>query len=99
MDDDVPERVWTGKEVPYKLLRVFGCRAYVHVRKMKNPSLMTNANHTIFFGGFYHEEFGYILYDLEKKVIRNRDVVFLEEPNEIPNFTHVFQSPNIQLLP
>ena len=49
--------------------------------------------------GYDHEEFGYRLSDLEKKVIRNKDVVFPEEPNEMPNFTPIFQSPNVQLLP
>ena len=47
LDDDVPERVWTGKEVSYKHLRLFGCKC--HVQKMKDPSPMTNANHAYFF--------------------------------------------------
>ena len=49
----------------------------------------------LLFLGYDHEEFAYRIYDLGKKVIRNRDVVFSEEPNEMPNFTPVFQSPNI----
>jgi len=28
---DIPQRVWSGKEVSYKHLKVFGCRAFVHV--------------------------------------------------------------------
>ena len=28
---DIPQRVWSGKKVSYKHLRVFGCRAFVHV--------------------------------------------------------------------
>ena len=27
----VPERVWIGKDVLYDHLRVFGCRAFVHI--------------------------------------------------------------------
>ena len=30
---DVPQRVWTGKDVSYQHLRVFGCLAYMHVPK------------------------------------------------------------------
>ena len=45
LDGDVPERVWTGKDLSYKHLRVVSCRAYVHIPKMKDPSLMTSANH------------------------------------------------------
>ena len=61
--------------------------------------------------GYGHEEFGYRLYlPEEKKVIRSRDVVFLEdqtlqdpEPNEMPDLTldfsvteHPNPSPDIQ---
>jgi hypothetical protein len=28
---DFPQRVWTGKDVSFEHLRVFGCRAFVHV--------------------------------------------------------------------
>lgn len=31
LDGDIPERVWTEKD--YKHLRVFGCRAYIHIPK------------------------------------------------------------------
>ena len=27
LNDDTPERVWIGKDISYKHLRVFGCRA------------------------------------------------------------------------
>mgnify|MGYP000417973794 FL=1 len=30
---DVPQRVWTCKDVSYRHLRVFGCLAYVHIAK------------------------------------------------------------------
>ena len=33
LNGDVPERVWTGKDVSYEHLRVFGCRAFVHIPK------------------------------------------------------------------
>ena len=28
---DVPERVWTRKDVSYDHLRVFGCEAFIHI--------------------------------------------------------------------
>ena len=31
LDGDVLERLWTKKDVSYKHLRVFGCRAYVPI--------------------------------------------------------------------
>lgn len=32
---DVPYKVWTGKDVSYDHLRVFGCKAFVHIPKDK----------------------------------------------------------------
>ena len=36
---DYPERVWTGKDVSYEHLRVFGCKAFVHVPKEPSNSI------------------------------------------------------------
>ena len=33
LDFDIPQRVWTGKDVPYSHLKVFGCKAFTHVPK------------------------------------------------------------------
>ena len=79
LNGDVPEKVWTGKEVSYDHLRVFGCRAFVHIPKDERSKLDPKAKQCIFLG-YGHEEFGYRLYDpVDKKVVRSRDVVFLED--------------------
>ena len=39
LNGDVPKKVWTGKEVSYDHLRVFGCRAFVHIPKDERSSL------------------------------------------------------------
>ena len=76
---DVPERVWTGKNVSYDNLRVFGCKAFVHIPKDERSKLNVKAKPCIFLG-YGHEEFGYRLWDpLSRKIVRNRDVVFLED--------------------
>lgn len=31
LNDDVPNKFWTGKDASYKHLKVFGCRAFVHI--------------------------------------------------------------------
>ncbi|GKB90779.1 putative RNA-directed DNA polymerase [Tanacetum coccineum] len=36
---DVPDRVWSGKDVSYHHLRVFGCKTYVHIRKDERSKL------------------------------------------------------------
>ena len=39
LDGDTPHKVWTGKEVSYRHLKVFGCFAYVHVAKDRRGKL------------------------------------------------------------
>ena len=79
LQGDVPENVWTWKNTSYDYLRVFGCKAYVHVPRDERSTLDAKARQCIFIG-YGQDEFGYRLYDpVEKKVIRSRDVVFCED--------------------
>ena len=39
LDWDIPQRVWTDKEASYRHLRVYGCLAYVHIRKDQRGKL------------------------------------------------------------
>ena len=79
LDGDVPQRVWTSKDVLYRHLEVFGCLAYVHVVKDKWGKLDLKTRLCIFLG-YGDDEFGYRLWNLaEKEVIQSRDIVFMEE--------------------
>ena len=40
LDGDIPKRVWTGKDVSYKHLRVFGCRDMFTSLKIRDRNLM-----------------------------------------------------------
>lgn len=76
---DIPERVWSGHDIKYSHLKVFGCKAFAHVSKEQRQKLDDRAIPCIFLG-YGDEEFGYRLWDPEKKrVIRSRDVVFHEQ--------------------
>ena len=76
---DVPKRVWTRKDVSHDHLRVFGCRAFVHIPKDERSKLNVKVKPCIFLG-YGHEEFGYMLWDqMIKKIVKSRDVVFLED--------------------
>ncbi|KAM2683111.1 hypothetical protein EV1_044763 [Malus domestica] len=76
---DVPERVWAGNDVSYSHLKVFGCKAFVHVPKEQRSKLDYKATPCIFLG-YGGEDFGYRLWDpYQKKFIRSRDVVFYED--------------------
>ena len=75
---DIPQRVWTGKDVSYPHLKVFGCKAFMHVPKEQRLKLADKATPCIFIG-YGDEEFSYRLWDSEKqKIVRSRDVMFHE---------------------
>ena len=79
LQHDVPQRVWSGKDVSHKHLRVFGCKAFVHIPKDERSKLDSKTRQCIFVG-YGNDNFGYRLYDpIEKKLIRSRDVVFFED--------------------
>ncbi|KAM1670675.1 hypothetical protein ACFX2K_044618 [Malus domestica] len=47
---DVPERVWTGNDVSYSYLKVFGCKAFVHMPKEQRSKIDYKAIPCIFLG-------------------------------------------------
>ncbi|KAB5563968.1 hypothetical protein DKX38_004022 [Salix brachista] len=76
---DVPDRVWNDKDVSYDHLRVFGCKTFVHIPKDERSKLDVKTRQCIFLG-YGLDEFGYRLFDpVEKKLVRSRDVVFMED--------------------
>ena len=50
LNGDLPEKVWTGKEVSYDHLRVFGSKAFVHIPKDERSKLDPKAKQCIFLG-------------------------------------------------
>ena len=50
LDGDVPERVWTGKDISCKHLRVFGCRVYIHIPKDERSEFDDKAKECVFLG-------------------------------------------------
>ena len=79
LEGEVPEKVWTKKEVSYTHLRVFGCKALIHVPKEQRMKLDDRATPCI-FTGYGDEEFGYRLFDpKQRRFVRSRDVVFYED--------------------
>ena len=78
LDFDISKKVWTGKDVSYSHLKVFGCKAFMHIPKEQRTKLDDKATPCIFIG-YGDEEFDYRLWDSEKqKLVRSRDVVFHE---------------------
>jgi transposase InsO family protein len=79
LNGEVPNKHWSGKNVSYGYLKVFGCKAFVHIPRDERSKLDSKAKECIFLG-YGNEEFGYRLWDpVDKKIIRSRDVVFFED--------------------
>ena len=73
------EEVWSGKEVKFSHLKVFGCVSYVHIDSDACSKLETKSK-ICFFIGYGEEKFGYRFWDEQnKKIIRSRNVIFNEQ--------------------
>ena len=79
LNSEAPNKIWFGKNVKYDHLRVFGCKAFMHVPKDERSKLDAKSRQCIFIG-YDENEFGYRLYDpVEKKLVRSRDVKFMKD--------------------
>jgi len=78
LNTEVLEKIWFVKNVSYDHLCVFGCRAFVHVLKDERSKLDKKIRQCI-FTRYGQDEFDYRFYDpVEKKLVRSRDVQFME---------------------
>lgn len=75
---EIPEEVWTGKEVTLSHLKFFGCVAYVHVNSNDRDKLDPKAK-KCFFIGYGDDNFGYRFWDDQnRKILRHMNVTFNE---------------------
>ena len=58
LDGDVPQTVWTGKDVSYRHLKGFSRLAYMHIAKDKREKLAPKTCPCIFLG-YGDDEFSY----------------------------------------
>nr|KYP54197.1 Retrovirus-related Pol polyprotein from transposon TNT 1-94 [Cajanus cajan] len=79
LNSEVPEKIWFGKNASYDHLRVFVCKAFVHIPRDERSKLDAKTRQCILIG-YGEDEFGYRFYDpVEKKLVRSRDVQFMED--------------------
>ena len=60
LQGDIPQRVWTGKDMSYRHMKVLGCLACVHIAKDRRGKLDPKRRKCIFLG-YGEDEFGYRL--------------------------------------
>ena len=79
LDGKVVEEVWTGNEVDYSRLRVFGCLAYAHIAGDERSKLDAKSRQCIFLG-YQKGVKGFQLWDPKaNKVVISKDVIFDEK--------------------
>ena len=73
-----PEEAWSGIKPDLSELKVFGCKAYMHVNKEKRTKLDAKSKELTFVG-YSTESKAYRLVDLKDgKLYKSRDVTFFE---------------------
>ena len=78
LDSRYAEEVWLGKDIDYSTLKVFGCKAYVHIPSDERNKLKPKSLECIFLG-FEKGVKGYMLWDPKnKKKVLSRDAIFDE---------------------
>ena len=79
MEFRLPEKVWSGKEVNFSHLKVFGCISYVHI-DFDARSKLDAKSKIYFFIGYGDEKIGYKFWDEQnRKIIKSRTVIFNEQ--------------------
>ena len=78
MEFRLPEEVWSGKEVKFSHLKVFGCISYIHIDYDACSKLDVKSK-ICFFISYDDEKFGYRFLDEQsRKIIKSRTVIFNE---------------------
>nr|GEW90380.1 retrovirus-related Pol polyprotein from transposon TNT 1-94 [Tanacetum cinerariifolium] len=71
--------IFQSVDVSYSHLRVFGCKASVHIPKDERSKLDVKNKPCVFLG-YGQDEVGYKLYEpIQKRLVRSRDVEFEED--------------------
>ena len=79
MEFRLPEEVWSGKEVKFSHLKVFGCVSYVHIDSDARSKLDAKSK-ICFFIGYGDEKFDYRFWDEQnRKIIKSKNVIFNEQ--------------------
>jgi hypothetical protein len=76
-------------------LRFFGCKAFAHVPNEKKTKLESKSMPSVFLG-YYESTKTYRLMCVEtKRIIKNRDVMFIERSKEINGVLHPEKEENV----
>ncbi|GBN86352.1 hypothetical protein AVEN_200627-1 [Araneus ventricosus] len=78
IDGYIPERIWSGKEANINHTRIIGLKTWSHVRSHSVQSKLDTKTKECVLVGYPEGVKGYKLWDIKKKLLYNRDVIFEE---------------------
>jgi hypothetical protein len=95
LNSKTPQEAWSGRKPNVFHLRVFGCKAFAHVPDEKRTKLKSKSMPCVFLG-YYEGTKTYCLMCLEtKRIIKSRDVMFIERSKEIGGVLHPKKVENV----
>jgi hypothetical protein len=95
LNSKTPQEAWSGRKPNVFHLRVFGCKAFAHVPDEKRTKLKSKSMPCVFLG-YYEGTKTYCLMCLEtKRIIKSRDVMFIERSKEIGGVLHPKEVENV----
>jgi hypothetical protein len=95
LDSKTPQEAWSGRKPDVSHLRVFGCKAFAHVPDEKRTKLESKSMPCVFLG-YYEGTKAYRLMCVKtKRIIKSRDVVFIEGSKEISGVPHLEKEENV----
>ncbi len=95
LDSKTPQEAWSGRKPDVSHLRVFGCKAFAHVPDEKRTKLESKSMPCVLLG-YYEGTKAYRLMCVKtKRIIKSRDVVFIEGSNQIGGVPHVEKEENV----
>jgi hypothetical protein len=95
LDSKTPQEAWSGRKPDVFHLRVFGYKAFAHVPNEKRTKLKSKSMPCVFFG-YYEGTKAYCLMCVEtKRIVKSRDVVFIEGSREIGGVLHPEKVENV----
>jgi len=95
LDSKTLQEAWNGRKPDVFHLRVFGCKAFAHVPDEKRTKLESKSMPCVFLR-YYESTKTYRLMCVEtKRIIKSRDVVFIEGSKEIGGVLHPEKEENV----
>jgi len=95
VNSKTPQEAWSGRKPDVSHLRIFGCKAFAHVLNEKRTKLESKSMPCVFLR-YYEGRKTYCLMCLKtKRIIRSRDVMFIEGSKKIGGVLHPKKVENV----